>query len=86
MGLIIGRTKRGNMANKLCECCKLEVVEIGASEICPLCGWEDDEYQNDYPNYAGGANDLSLNEYRKHWLAFHKKYPDTSFSRGDIKL
>ncbi|MCL1879691.1 MAG: hypothetical protein FWF71_03605 [Actinomycetia bacterium] len=43
------------------------------SEICPLCSWQDDGVQNDDPEYSGGANHLSLNEYRKKWLAEHKR-------------
>ena len=31
-------------------------------EICPVCGWEDDDIQNDDPNFEGGANDMSLNQ------------------------
>ena len=34
-------------------------------EICPVCGWEDDAIQRDDPDYAGGANAMSLNEARK---------------------
>ena len=31
-------------------------------EICPICGWEDDPVQRKDPDFAGGANSLSLNE------------------------
>ena len=31
-------------------------------EVCPVCGWEDDGLQRDNPDYAGGANRMSLNE------------------------
>lgn len=33
--------------------------------ICKVCGWEDDGIQYDDPDYAGGANVLSLNQYRR---------------------
>ena len=33
-------------------------------EICVRCGWEDDPVQFDDPDYSGGANVESLNEYR----------------------
>lgn len=38
-------------------------------EVCPVCGWEDDPLQRDEPDYSGGANDMSLNEYRAAWEA-----------------
>lgn len=46
-----------------CKCCgKFEIQEI--HDICPICGWEDDEVQNFDPNFSGGANLLSLNDHR----------------------
>tara|TARA_B110000503_G_scaffold132322_1_gene208137 strand:+ start:2225 stop:2470 length:246 start_codon:yes stop_codon:yes gene_type:complete len=36
----------------------------GSYFICEKCGWEDDDVQFDDPNYAGGANDISLNQAR----------------------
>ena len=30
--------------------------------IISLCGWEDDDIQNDNPDFVGGANDMSLNQ------------------------
>jgi hypothetical protein len=48
---------------KSCHCCgKPTLEEKSRYDICPVCGWEDDAIQNDDPNYAGGANILSLNE------------------------
>jgi anaerobic ribonucleoside-triphosphate reductase len=50
----------------LCPCCKTyEFSEEGSYEICPVCNWEDDPIQAEDPNYAGGANTMSLNEARK---------------------
>jgi hypothetical protein len=38
-------------------------------DICEVCGWQDDNVQNNDPDYRGGANTMSLNEakeaYRK---------------------
>ena len=36
----------------------------GTFEICPDCGWEDDEAQFRDPTYDGGANGVSLEEAR----------------------
>jgi hypothetical protein len=67
-----------------CPCCgKKTLTERGNYEICKVCGWEDDDIQSDDPDYAGGANHISLNEAQKAWAegkdihslmieAFHK--------------
>jgi hypothetical protein len=39
----------------------------GTSEICPVCFWEDDLVQFNDPDYAGGANRVSLNEARQNF-------------------
>ena len=39
----------------------------GSYEICPICDWEDDLVQEENPDYRGGANHESLNEYKKKW-------------------
>ena len=41
----------------------------GGYEICDVCDWEDDPVQFGEPDYAGGANKISLNQARKEWLA-----------------
>ena len=52
----------------LCPCCgQYAFEEKGAYEICPVCGWEDDPYQRRNPDFAGGANTLSLNEARRYY-------------------
>ena len=44
-----------------CPCCgRLTIDEIGAYEICDVCGWEDDATQLRWPTLTGGANGLSL--------------------------
>lgn len=59
---IIGR-------KRLCPCCKKhKFEEPGKYEICPVCNWEDDPKQRKDPDYAGGANELSLREYRRNYL------------------
>ena len=39
-------------------------------DICPVCGWEEDKVQLRDPDFAGGANEMSLNEAR---AAFREK-------------
>lgn len=41
----------------------------GTFEICPVCGWEDDEAQFRDPTYEGGANSVSLEQARKNFAA-----------------
>lgn len=36
-------------------------------DVCPVCEWENDGLQMAKPDYAGGANDLSLNDYKVWW-------------------
>ena len=49
-----------------CPCCGVGLVEANHEfDICDVCGWEDDDYQFNHPDYRGGANHMSLNEARK---------------------
>lgn len=57
-----------------CPCCGLDVVR-DEFDICRICGWENDHVQNKDENYAGGANKLSLKEYRKDFLKKYKQDP-----------
>ena len=55
-----------------CPCCgflTLEEEPPGTFEICPVCFWEDDQVQFRDPDFAGGANSVSLNEARATFLA-----------------
>lgn len=50
-----------------CPCCDFPTLDEeppGTYEICRVCGWEDDNVQFDDPDFPGGANRESLNEYR----------------------
>jgi hypothetical protein len=61
----------GPLDNELlpCRCCGFNTITAyGDYEICEVCGWEDDPIQGAEPDYAGGANKLSLNEFRKIWI------------------
>ena len=49
-----------------CPCCRQKTLPTEHMfDICPVCGWEDDNVQFDDPDFRGGANFFSLNEYRK---------------------
>lgn len=56
-------------------CGKYEFEDDGSFDICPYCGWEDDNLQTADPNYSGGANELSLNEYKKQYEEKIKENP-----------
>jgi len=51
-----------------CFCCgflTLTEEPPGTFNICPVCRWEDDNVQARDPDYAGGANKLSLRQARE---------------------
>ena len=55
--------------NYKCPCCgKKTLTSERMFEICPVCGWEDDNIQFENPDFRGGANFFSLTEYRKGFL------------------
>jgi hypothetical protein len=59
---------------KACPVCGFNTLRADEiHDICPICMWEDDPIQNDDPDFWGGANDLSLNQYREKWLAEHRR-------------
>ena len=39
----------------------------GEFSICDYCAWEDDDVQNKDPDFEGGANQMSLNQYKQFW-------------------
>jgi len=36
-------------------------------DLCPICKWQYDRVQYDEPDLWGGANKLSINDYKKQW-------------------
>jgi len=53
--------KRTNEIPKnICACCGM--IEVDFYDICDVCGWQNDSLQNKYPDFKGGANQMSLNE------------------------
>ncbi len=63
---LLKEEKAKTKAKKKCKCCGKRVLDKdNLYEVCPVCGWESDKLQEDNPKMAGGANELSLKEYRK---------------------
>lgn len=55
-----------------CPCCgylTFDEEPSGTFEICPVCGWEDDEVQFRDPTYDGDANSISFDQARKNFVA-----------------
>lgn len=48
-------------------CEKYTFRAFGNFEVCPVCNWENDDYQYDFPDEDGGANRMSLNQAREVW-------------------
>lgn len=56
-----------------CACCGYKTLDEeppGTYEICAICFWEDDAVQFEDPDYAGGANRLSLKAAQKNYQHF----------------
>ena len=55
-----------------CKCCgKYTLDKNSIYEMCSNCGWKSNPFQEENPNFDGGANKLSLNQYKKEY--FNKK-------------
>ncbi len=56
-----------------CPCCSYKTLDEeppGTFDICPVCYWEDDDVQFNDPDYAGGANTVSLRQAQKNYASF----------------
>ena len=54
-----------------CPCCEYLTYDAsppGTDEMCPVCGWEDDEVQFKNPFLESGVNGLSLDQARSNFL------------------
>ena len=59
--------------DEFCPCCKYNTFEKGDRlnySICPICFWEDDTTSFENPEYAGGANRVSLIEAQRNFEEF----------------
>lgn len=58
-----------------CPCCGEGLIDYGKdnNDICSLCGWQNDEFQYENPDYTGGANKMSLNQTREYYKK-HGRY------------
>ena len=54
------------MIKHICAVCGGEVI-LDECNVCDVCGWEEDAVQEDDPDYSGGANRESLNDYKAAW-------------------
>ena len=64
-------------------CGKYEFKDDSCHDICPFCGWEDDGVQLDNPDYDGGANQLSLQQYRQEYHEKIKRDPAYRWDKHD---
>lgn len=55
---------------RACPCCGFKTLRSGQGdyEICAVCFWEDDPVGYTQPDYAGGANGVSLIDAKKNFL------------------
>jgi hypothetical protein len=59
-------------AMRACLCCGYKTISSKGADyhICPICYWEDDPIAYGDPNFAGGANKVSLNQAKANFAAF----------------
>ena len=66
---------------RACKCCgNITIEKDSLFEICPVCGWESDEVQEENPDYTGGANEMSLNQYKEYYFCLQKRSMKYSIS------
>jgi uncharacterized protein (DUF983 family) len=76
----------GGLGKKCPICGKTEFSSENSFEICNYCGWQNDGIQSEDPNFWGGANDLSLKDYKKNYQELLKVDPKYKWSKNDKKI
>jgi hypothetical protein len=59
--------KQNNMTK--CACCDFFTIE-GIADICPVCFWQKDFYQEENMDDSGGPNLVSLREAKENFKIF----------------
>lgn len=74
IGVVGGVSVDTKIRKKKCFCCGEYTIPYRTeNEICPVCGWIDDAYQNKHPDSLNGKNSLSLKEAREMYRSEHMK-------------
>jgi rubrerythrin len=68
-----GKEIKETIAFITCACCGEYTIPINSEyEICPVCGWIADPYQNAHPDSTEGKNSICLHEARKMHQTRHR--------------
>ncbi|MBX9791957.1 MAG: hypothetical protein K2Y37_23790 [Pirellulales bacterium] len=62
-----------------CRCCGYINLE-SYGDICVVCGWTQDDYQESQPDITGGPNEISFREAQHNFVAEGHCYPGTTLS------
>lgn len=71
--------RRSHAYRSTAHCCpvcrRYEFSARCSFDICPVCGWVDDSYQEEFPDEDCCANSMSLNEAKRTYEALCEKHP-----------